>query len=211
VKKNLLTSIQACTETAAIQETKNSPSADAMQVVLDIMEARLERVANVVHNMSMPDGKCSNKQSYDINACIKNTTNKLAQQLPSTVTVELTLAQLPFMYIDTYKICQLLTNLITNANKAIQTNGSIVISSKLHCGNIEIEVADNGCGIQKHLQEIIFDPSFSTHKAADGTGLGLAISRDIAIEHGGTLQVSSEPNKGSVFTLTIPVAEIVIH
>lgn len=70
---------------------------------------------------------------------------------------------------------------------------------------------DNGCGIPEFQLSKIFDPFFTTKKEGEGTGLGLAISYDIMKEHGGSLEVESEVDKGTTFTLNFPVKDTVIH
>jgi signal transduction histidine kinase len=67
-----------------------------------------------------------------------------------------------------------------------------------------VEVEDNGCGIEESDKERIFTSFFST-KGADGTGLGLMNVQKIAREHQGRMEVESEPNKGSVFRLLLPI------
>jgi signal transduction histidine kinase len=64
-------------------------------------------------------------------------------------------------------------------------------------------VVDDGAGISPDLQERIFDPFFTTKKG--GTGLGLYITHDIVKRHGGALRVTSEPGRGTTFTMELPV------
>lgn len=212
MKKNLLDGIEAHTEDLMTQSSQNKRSQDAMQAVLDVVGIGLERVSSIVHNMSIGDASdYSTQQSYNINHCIESVSEKFAKDLPPNIHLELSLSKLPKVYVDTYKIQQLLLNLLTNALEAIECEGVIVVSSKQQGGYLQIAVADNGCGIASCLQEAIFDPSFSGHKSVESTGLGLAISRDIAIEYGGQLCVESTLGEGSVFTLLLPTNKLVIH
>jgi signal transduction histidine kinase len=187
-----------------------------MQIVFDEIESGLERVAFIVHNMSIAHSEASsNKQASDINQCIQTAVSKFTKQsagkMAKQINTELVLGKIPIVNIDTFKISQLLNHLLTNAYEAINQSGSITVCSKQQNGHIEISVADNGCGIEQKLQEIIFDPCFSTHKSAESTGLGLAISRAIATEHGGSLVVNSTPGKGAIFTLTMPALKFLVH
>ena len=71
-----------------------------------------------------------------------------------------------------------------------------------------VEFEDTGTGIPKqHLREI-FDPFFTSKKAAKGTGLGLSVSLGIVHKHGGDIRVESEVGKGTVFTVLLPVAKV---
>jgi two-component system NtrC family sensor kinase len=68
---------------------------------------------------------------------------------------------------------------------------------------VVLEVRDTGVGMDKETKEQIFDPGFSTGQ--DGTGLGLAIVRKVVRDHGGHVEVESEPGVGSAFCIYLPV------
>lgn len=70
--------------------------------------------------------------------------------------------------------------------------------------NFQVTVKDNGCGIPRENLKKIFDVFFPT-KGHKGTGFGLAVVKKIVHEHSGRIDVSSEPGKGTTFTLTLPV------
>ncbi len=69
-----------------------------------------------------------------------------------------------------------------------------------------IAVEDTGSGIPPHVITRIFDPFFTTKPTGQGTGLGLSVSYGIVKEHGGEIKVDSEPEKGSLFSVTLPAA-----
>ena len=71
---------------------------------------------------------------------------------------------------------------------------------------VSITVADQGAGIAREDLPRIFEPFFTTKGAAEGTGLGLAVVQGIVRDHGGWIEVASEPNKGSRFTVFLPPA-----
>jgi len=112
---------------------------------------------------------------------------------------------LPLISADTNAIGQVLLNLLTNARRAMPEGGEITIETR-HLADersVRLLVGDTGSGIPPDVLPRIFDPFFTTK--ADGTGLGLAISHGIVLEHHGTIEVESEPGKGTMFTLTFPV------
>jgi PAS domain S-box-containing protein len=114
---------------------------------------------------------------------------------------------LPAVTVDPEGIHSCLLNLVTNAIEAFpegHSGGRITISSRDHGeAGVWLQVSDTGKGMTKELQEQIFKHLYST-KGARGTGLGLAISQKIVREHGGTIQLESEPNKGSCFSIILP-------
>ena len=70
---------------------------------------------------------------------------------------------------------------------------------------VEIRIRDNGAGIPPDIQEKIFNPFFTTKPAGEGTGLGLSMSHDIVVkQHGGTIEVVTEPGSFTEFIITLP-------
>lgn len=110
---------------------------------------------------------------------------------------------LPRLDIDPIKFKEVLHNLIRNSAEAIGQDGVITIRMFFEDLSIIIEVSDTGCGIPNEYLSTIFDP-FVTHKK-DGTGLGLAITKNVIVAHGGTIQVSSLLDKGTTFTMRLPL------
>ncbi|MDD5067870.1 MAG: ATP-binding protein [bacterium] len=110
------------------------------------------------------------------------------------------------------KMKQVLVNLIGNAVKFSpeQSKISVILEKKENI--LQVNVADNGIGIEKQYFEMIFDKfqqvDSSSTRMAGGTGLGLAIARSIMELHKGKIWVESKPGKGSVFSFTLPVQEV---
>ena len=110
---------------------------------------------------------------------------------------------------DDAQLQQAFMNLLLNALEAMGPNGVLTVSTGISEGEggarlLKVHIEDTGVGIARENLERSFEPFFTTKK--NGTGLGLAISRLIAHEHRGTIQVQSEINKGSKFTLSLPVS-----
>lgn len=99
----------------------------------------------------------------------------------------------------------LVNNLVVNAIDALQETAqpTLSITAQLSPQTISIRVADNGSGIPAENLPRIFDAFFST-KPRSGTGIGLAMARKIAEMYGGTIRVSSTPNSGTSFEITLP-------
>jgi CheY-like chemotaxis protein/two-component sensor histidine kinase len=111
---------------------------------------------------------------------------------------------------DPQRLAQILKNLLSNAFKFTERGEVSLVVGPVRDGTVSFEVSDTGIGIPAHQQEIIFEAfrqaDGSTHRRYGGTGLGLSISRDLARLLGGSLTVRSGAGKGSVFTLTLPLA-----
>jgi signal transduction histidine kinase len=107
---------------------------------------------------------------------------------------------------DPQRLRQVFWNLLINAAQAIRDGGSIGISAAPGSGNhaeeAVIRISDTGTGIAEENLQSIFDPFFTTK--SDGTGLGLAIVYRIIDDLGGSIDVKSEPGKGSIFTIRLP-------
>ncbi|GDY01241.1 hypothetical protein LBMAG49_05700 [Planctomycetota bacterium] len=93
-------------------------------------------------------------------------------------------------------------NLVRNAGDATPPNGEVLVSTQREGEDVLVRVTDTGSGIPTELQSRIFDPYFSTKKT--GTGLGLPTVRRVVEEHGGSLTFTSEPGKGTQFSVRLP-------
>lgn len=115
---------------------------------------------------------------------------------------------LPVIHVDPKQIKQVFLNLVKNAMDAIQGspnrgNGHIVIRTKLKADTIEISFHDNGKGMDKDTLKRIFTPFYTTKEK--GTGIGLAICLKIIQNHGGIIEVHSQPDEGSTFMIVLPI------
>jgi nitrogen fixation/metabolism regulation signal transduction histidine kinase len=124
--------------------------------------------------------------------------------LPQGVTLTLECQEgAPFVMADRRLLERAIVNLVENALQAVGDNGTIAV--RLHCpsaGRVEVEVADNGPGLDPEVRDRIFEPFFSTKTA--GSGLGLALVKKIAEDHGGGVRLESEPGAGTRAILWLP-------
>ncbi len=108
---------------------------------------------------------------------------------------------------------QVFLNLLRNACQAFTNeeygpplNPSITLTTKLIEDNVCIEVADNGPGMAEAVQRHVFEPFFTTKEVGKGTGLGLSVTYFIVTEHhDGTIEVESQPGKGTKFIINLPI------
>ena len=100
-------------------------------------------------------------------------------------------------------------NILNNAAEAISDKGNVWIStSHIKAKNeIQISIRDDGSGMPENVRRRIFEPFYTTKDIGKGTGLGLSISYGIIEKHNGTIDVKSEPGKGTEFIITLPVIQ----
>jgi two-component system NtrC family sensor kinase len=113
---------------------------------------------------------------------------------------------LPEILADPHQIHQVLVNLVANAIQAMPTGGQLRLEAYAEAGGVVLAVEDEGVGMTAQVLQNIFDPFFTTKDVGEGTGLGLSVVHGIVTAHGGTIQVRSEPGKGSRFEVRLPLS-----
>ena len=121
-------------------------------------------------------------------------------------------SRIPLIYADPDRILQVLVNLIDNAIKFTEPDGSIMVKASLVDADpsfVYVSVVDTGRGISAEAKLMIFERLYQDPNALDnnrkGLGLGLYIAKELVRLHGGRLWVSSEPGQGSIFSFTLPL------
>jgi two-component system NtrC family sensor kinase len=110
---------------------------------------------------------------------------------------------LPGIRSDHSKLRQVFQNIVLNAMTAVEKDGEISLTTRAVQNGVAVTIADNGPGIPEENMENIFDPLFTTKP--EGAGLGLSICLNILQRLGGHISVKSEPEKGAVFTVELPL------
>jgi len=142
-------------------------------------------------------------ESVDINGLLDNAVNVAA--LSFSVSIEHCYSDLPMVRCAPQQLKQVFLNLLINAFQAIGDFGSIRLSTTTADDGIVIRVGDDGCGIPESDIERIFDPFFTTRPVGEGTGLGLALCHQIVRNHGGTIEVESQPGVGTTVSVWLPL------
>ncbi len=109
---------------------------------------------------------------------------------------------------DSERLAQVITNLLTNAITYNKENGEVRVEGEKKDGSVILRVSDTGLGISAEDLPRVFDRFYrvDSSRTSGNTGLGLAISKAIVEAHGGQIEVASQPNAGTVFTVRLPVA-----
>jgi signal transduction histidine kinase len=146
--------------------------------------------------------------NFDVNAGLDKTLLIAKNVVKHKANVRKFYGEVPEIQCSPSQINQVFLNIITNAAQAIETEGEIVITTRLHDeSHVAIRIADTGCGIPKENLSKIRDPFFTTKEVGTGTGLGLSIVDEIIRSHHGELLVESQVGKGSAFTVVLPIKQ----
>lgn len=111
----------------------------------------------------------------------------------------------PFARLDPIQITQVVFNLLINAIYASPPNGTIRVALSSNANHIQITIADEGQGIPEEVRDKIFEPFFTTKPQGEGSGLGLSVVHGIVKSHQGSIQFSSDDDKGTTFNVILPV------
>lgn len=143
----------------------------------------------------------------NINDLINENIGFLQKQIiDNQVKIEMNLDDaVPLIRLDGLQFSQVLFNLILNAIGAIEKGGKVKITTLANREKLILKIKDNGKGISKENQQLIFQPFFTTKPTGEGTGLGLSVVHGIVKGHGGGIEVESEIGVGTEFSITFPI------
>ncbi|MEJ2170733.1 MAG: ATP-binding protein [Desulfobacterales bacterium] len=167
---------------------------------------------------------CHERKPLKVQFLIKEALKLLRATIPSTIEFEINVDEnCGHINGDPTQIHQVIMNLCTNAYHAMQENGGkleielkeIDISYEksmervgMQVGpHLQLTVKDTGCGMDPGVLERIFEPYYTTKEQGKGTGLGLSVIHGIIKNHGGDINVSSQPAEGTTFTVCLPIID----
>ena len=185
------------------------------QPIYEILKSETERVARIVRQMLGLYRNNEQVKPVNINTIVEDTLLLLNRQLQrANVNVNMEMGDVPDAIVAADQLRQVLSNLVINAKDAMPNGGMLRIRTHLmkremHGKDaVRILIGDTGTGINRNMQETIFEP-FVTTKGEKGTGLGLWIVRGIIHNHGGRIRVRSRVGQGTVFIIDLPVVPLV--
>jgi signal transduction histidine kinase len=185
---------------------KTDPSDPKKEIFTEII-VQMDKINNVIHDLlSYAKPKEMSARPVNPDEAVQNAI-KFAQTQLSNKEIDIRFKGLEngaLAHIDSDKIQEVMLNLILNSISAIDEKGLITIDLHQQGKNeLEIVFTDDGKGIKKEHLPQIFNPFFTTR--SKGTGLGLSICKKIIEAHKGSIEVESQENKGTVFTIQLPV------
>jgi nitrogen-specific signal transduction histidine kinase/ActR/RegA family two-component response regulator len=154
----------------------------------------------------------------NLNTVIQHLLDLLGRLIKEHVTLDFQPApELGWIRADPHQIEQVLINLTVNAQDAMPGGGRLTLATRnlrigpgpgpdaLEPGDyVQIIVRDNGHGMEREVQERVFEPFFTTRKFGEGTGLGLSMAYGIITQSGGAIRLESAPGEGCTFWITLP-------
>jgi len=164
---------------------------------------RINSIVKALKNFARLDE--SEYKEVDIHDGIKSTLMLINHETKGKIQIIEAFEKLPLIKCYPNQLNQVFMNILINACQSIEKNGEIKISTYIEGSKAIIIIADNGKGIPEYNLNKIFDPGFTTKGVGVGTGLGLSICYQIIEKHKGSLKVESTLNKGSKFTIELPL------
>jgi PAS domain S-box-containing protein len=195
-------------------------SKDELKTLAEEIDGNVDRASKVIKHMrDFARQSDLTRVRVSVNEPIKDVFKVMGQQLRvHQIEVELDLDQnLPHIMADHNRLEQVFINLVTNAMYAMDDKGLrwgdkkwrrlLNIKTFPANGHVVVAVSDTGKGIPQEIIDKIFEPFFTTREVGQGTGLGMSISYRIISDYGGTIEVESEVDAGTTFTLKFPSVE----
>jgi two-component system NtrC family sensor kinase len=178
--------------------------------MLDLMESESRRCGEIVRNlMTFGRPTSMNCEPADLNTILDRCYRLVQHHLElKSIELHLKLApDLPHVRCDAGQIEQVVLALVMNAIDAMSSGGNLTLAARKTAdpNEVQIEVRDDGVGMPPEILANMFEPFFTTKERGRGLGLGLAISRNIVERHQGKIEVSSEPGRGTIFQITLPI------
>jgi signal transduction histidine kinase len=177
---------------------------------LKLISTQIQRITQVTKDMmDFARVRAAAKNLIDVNRVLKASL-RLANFDKSFQSLRLKknfAENLHEVFADADQLQQVFLNLFLNARDAMPDGGELFIATSNFNGQVKIEIADSGIGIDEKNLSQIFDPFFTTKQAGKGTGLGLAVCYGIITAHGGRIEAMPNAGNGTTFTIIFPTDE----
>lgn len=179
---------------------------DFPEIVKEVHEG-LQKVRGIVKDLSFITGKSSDEEKVnaDLNEVVGSAVKMVRHQIPQEISIDSHLLLNQTVPVYPLRLEQALVNILNNAVQAIDGKGTVRVVTRPKGERAEIEVSDTGRGMDEEKLKSIFKPFYTTKQPGKGTGLGLSIAHSIVEMHSGDIKVTSEPGRGSTFSIDLPL------
>lgn len=219
---NLLSVILGWGEIAIQHLPPGHPGRDALK---QILAAANRATALTRQHLVFSRRRPAQTRPLELNELVEGATKMLGRLIGEDISFELQLSRTKLPVVaDPGQLEQVLMNLVVNARDAMPAGGRLTIATS-RVGRVpgrtaggevsergsawaRLRVEDTGCGMAEEVKERVFEPFFTTKEPGKGTGLGLAVVYSIIQQAGGEIQVTSEPGRGTIFDIYLPLTEI---
>jgi signal transduction histidine kinase/Flp pilus assembly protein TadD len=214
-----LTSIQGYTKLLQRRrgEIDQQLLSEALQTISDESGRLIRLVSDLLALARADAGQAiiAQQEIIDLRDVLQSVEDTVTVIAPEQVEIQFIIPQKPvWVSADADKLKQVFLNLTNNAIKATQSGGKVTVTLRSSNNQAIVRIIDTGIGIAPADQQRIFDRFYRVERSrtrsklyGGGTGLGLAIALTIIRAHGGTIELESELNKGSTFTVRLPITE----
>ena len=186
-----------------VKKLDDKNAAELLEEINSIDKEAIERINRLVVSLrKFVRLDEAEQQDADVNKEIDLTLDLIRHETKNRITIVKNYGELPPIKCYPNMLNQVFMNILVNAAQSIVGTGQIYIDTLYQNNDLIVKIRDTGCGIKE--PEKIFFAGYTTKGVGVGTGLGLAISQKIVEKHNGKIEVKSELDNGSEFTITIP-------
>ena len=208
--------------TTRLEQWHSDPShiPGAIKVIKDAVERGAALVQQLLTSARQTEAQLS---TLDLNELIRELEKMLQATFPKMIAFDMRLdPALPHITADRSQIHQVLLNLCVNARDAMPSGGTMTFETSLVAGSevgeyftgaelekyVCVRIRDTGTGMTRQEKAHIFEPFYTTKERGKGTGLGLSVVYGVINSHRGFVHVDSEPNKGTTFSIYLPLQHV---
>ncbi len=210
---NPLATISACAEALERRVDEGSfvgsDAAEDLEEYLGLIKSETFRCKSITTGLlDFSRLRTGERHPLDVAEVLRSSANLISHQKRGE-NIEIVVeddAVIPQVKADSGQLQQAIIALATNAIDAMPSGGTLTFRAKAHPKRVEIEIEDTGVGIPPENLSKIFEPFFTTKEVGEGTGLGLAVCYGIITDHGGRLSVRSNVDRGTTFTILLPLS-----
>jgi len=173
--------------------------------LIQASEHSLERVRNIVAELrTFADSGELPRESMDLGSLLKDVIRESGIGIDPTFRVVTVIEKMPPVDVVPSQVRMILAKILQNAVEAMPEGGTIEIASEQHEDSVWLVVKDSGVGMDAQALANAVNPFYSSKDVGEGTGLGLTVAYNLMLNQGGELNITSEPDQGTVVTMKFP-------